>query len=267
LDAARLSYEYLKKNPGNKGFRQGDFKTGGYPTSDPDDRLWAAAEMWETTGEEQYLKDFETKASVPLDTRKGFNDGVGAGPSKGKVDIEWDWGNVRNLGMFTYAISERQGRDTELVETIRKDIIKAADLIVANAEKDVYNRPLAGTYYWGCNGGVARQALNLQVANMISPKTEYVETVSDIIGHLFGRNYYGRSYVTGLGHKPPVNPHDRRSGGDEIKEPWPGYIVGGSNPGATAWQDVEGDYRTNEIAINWQAGLVYALAGFVNSQP
>lgn len=267
LDAAKLSYEYLKKNPENKGFRQGDFKTGGYRTTDPDDRIWAAAEMWETTGEEQYLKDFEVKASVPLDTRKGFNDGVGAGPSKGKVDIEWDWGNVRNLGMFTYVMSKRQGRDGELVGTIRKDIIKTADLIVANAKKDVYNRPLAGTYYWGCNGGVARQALNLQVANMVSPKTEYVETVSDIIGHLFGRNYYGRSYVTGLGHNPPVNPHDRRSGGDEIKEPWPGYIVGGSNPGATAWQDVEGDYRTNEIAINWQAGLVYALAGFVNSQP
>ena len=267
LDAARLSYDFSKKNPKNKGFRQGDFKTGGYQTTDPDDRLWAAAEMWETTGEEQYLKDFEAKASAPLDTSKGFNDGVGAGPSEGKVDIEWDWGNVRNLGMFTYVMSKRQGRDAELMETIRKDIIKAADLIVANTKKDVYNRPLGGTYYWGCNGGVARQALNLQVANMISPRREYVEAVSDVVGHLFGRNYYGRSFVTGLGHNPPMNPHDRRSGADGIEEPWPGYIVGGSNPGATAWQDVEGDYRTNEIAINWQAGLVYALAGFVNSQP
>ena len=29
------------------------------------------------------------------------------------------------------------------------------------------------------------------------------------------------------------------------------------------WHDEQGDYRTNEIAINWNAGLVYALAAFL----
>ncbi|MGH8019367.1 MAG: glycoside hydrolase family 9 protein [Opitutaceae bacterium] len=35
---------------------------------------------------------------------------------------------------------------------------------------------------------------------------------------------------------------------------------GGPNPGARDWFDVEKDYRTNEIAINWNAALIYALA-------
>jgi endoglucanase len=34
---------------------------------------------------------------------------------------------------------------------------------------------------------------------------------------------------------------------------------------ATGWSDTQADYETNEIAINWQGALVYALAGFVSS--
>jgi len=261
LEAAKISYEFLQKHPEPKRFRQGDFKTGGYQTSDPDDRLWAAAEMWETTGDERYLKDLETRitASTAGARRRG------GGDSDRKVDEDWDWGNVRNLGMFTYALSKRTGKNSELLETVRRDIIAAADDIVNNTKQDVYGRPLR-RYYWGCNGTIGRQVLNLQVANKLSPKREYIEAALDAIGHLFGRNYYGRSYVTGLGIDPPMFPHDRRSGADNIKEPWPGYVVGGGHPGPTNWQDIQDDYRTNEIAINWQAGLVYALAGFTSGQ-
>jgi len=261
LDAAKLSYEFLQKNPESKRFQQGDFRTGGYQTNDPDDRLWAAAEMWETTGDAEYLKDLEERiaASTAGGRRRG-----GEGSDR-KVDEDWDWGNVRNLGMFTYVLSKRMGKNTELLETVRRDIIAAADSIVNNTKQDVYGRPLR-RYYWGCNGTIGRQVLNLQVANIISPRQEYIEAALDAIGHLFGRNYYGRSYVTGLGIDPPMHPHDRRSGADGIKDPWPGYVVGGGHPGAKAWQDIQDDFRTNEIAINWQAGLVYALAGFTSGQ-
>ena len=98
LKAARLSYRYLKAHPENKPFDQGDFKTGGYQTSDEDDRLWAAAEMWQTTGEEEFLKDFENRASK----------------INYRIDEDWDWGNVSNLGMFTYALSERKGKNKEV---------------------------------------------------------------------------------------------------------------------------------------------------------
>ena len=46
----------------------------------------------------------------------------------------------------------------------------------------------------------------------------------------------------------------------------PGYIVGGGHS-AAGWQDIEPDARTNEIAVNWQAALVYALAGFTDGRP
>jgi endoglucanase len=254
LDAAAKSYAFLKSNPEPGRFSQGAFRTGGYQTGDSDDRLWAAAEMWQTTGEAQYLQDFEKRAA-------SGGPGGRRGGSAGKIDENWDWPNVRNLGMFTYVLSERAGRDKGLLEQVRRDLLSTADAIVAGAKGDVYGRPLGGRYYWGCNGTVARQVLNLQVANKISPNPDYVNTALEAVGHLFGRNYYGRSFVTGLGHRPPMNPHDRRSGADGIKDPWPGYVVGGGHS-ARGWNDSQDDYRTNEIAINWQAALAYAIAGF-----
>ncbi len=246
LDAAMKSYAFLKDNPEGKKFEKGPFKTGSYRTSDSDDRLWAAAEMWETTGAPEYLQDFEERA----------------GASDDKIDENWDWGNLRNLGMFTYLLSEKKGKSVALLEDVRRDLLSIADTIVAKSNKDVYGRPLT-RYYWGCNGTVARMTLTLQVAGRISPNSDYVNAAMDAVGHLFGRNYYGRSYVTGLGYNPAMNPHDRRCGADGIKDPWPGYLVGGGH-NATNWKDKQGDYKTNEIAVNWQAALVYALAGFAN---
>ena len=205
--------------------------------------------MWETTGEEQYSRDFEW----------------GTWAQDDKISFYWDWGDVKNLGMFTYLLSKRQGKRDSLVADIQRDLLTTADMLVIKAKKDVYGRCLADEYRWGCNGAVAREVITLMVANKVSPNPDYVNTALDAIGHLFGRNYYGRSYITGLGHLPPMNPHDRRSVADKIKEPWPGYIVGGGHS-AMDWQDVTEDPRTNEIAINWQAALVYALAGFTNAQ-
>lgn len=247
LDVAWVSYNFLQENPEYKRFEQGDFKTGGYQSPDVDDRLWAAAEMWETTGNPECLADFEKRAS-----EMDF-----------EIDENWDWSDVSNLGIFTYALSKRKEKDKTTEFAIQKNIIANADALVKKAAEDIYDRPLAGRYYWGCNGTVARQVVNLQVANRLKSNDAYIETALDAIDHIFGNNYHNRSYVTGLGLNPPMHPHDRRSGADDVKAPWPGYIVGGGHS-ATDWVDKEESYSHNEVAINWQAALVYALAGFVN---
>ena len=246
LEAAKVSYDFLSSYTGQKFLMQPQFTTGAYFTIDPDDRMWAAAEMWETTGDERYLKDFEKMAEQ----------------QKFVVDVNWDWDNMRNLGMFRYAVSQRQGKNPEVEAKIKENIIAAADEIVATADADVYGRPLGGRYYWGCNGTVARQTVGLQVADILAPDAKYQAAALDAVAHLFGRNHYDRSYVTGIGFNPPLYPHDRRSAADGIQQPWPGYIVGGGHT-ATDWIDNQDSYSHNEVAINWQAGLVFALAWFV----
>lgn len=242
LDAARLSYGYLKQHPEEKPFVQGDFQTGGYQTKDADDKLWAAAEMWNATGEKEFLIDFEQQAS----------------DMNFVVEENWDWGNVSNLGIFSYLLSKRKGKDKIIEQKLRQNTLKVADEVVSRSAKDVYRRPFE-RYYWGCNGTVARLTVNLFVADKLNPNKKYKNAAYDTIGHLFGRNYYNRSYVTGLGLNPPMNPHDRRCGADNLVHPWPGYLVGGGHS-AIDWVDKEESYSHNEIAINWQAPLVFALA-------
>src|SRR4029077_1430865 len=49
LAAAKKSYNWLTAHPADLRYNHAGTTTGGYDTSDPDDRLWAAAELWETT--------------------------------------------------------------------------------------------------------------------------------------------------------------------------------------------------------------------------
>nr|WP_321452675.1 glycoside hydrolase family 9 protein [uncultured Carboxylicivirga sp.] len=242
LAAAKISYQCLLDHPEHVKFEQGEFSTGGYQTDDTDDRLWAASEMWLTTGEKLYLNDFEQRLSA-IDN---------------PVELNWDWGNVGNLGVFGYVLHPDKAQNKDLYKKVKEAVIAVADSIVISTQHDVYGRPM-DKYFWGCNGTVARQAINLSVANKLKSDKKYTDASVSIVGHLFGCNYYGRSYVTGLGINPPMNPHSRRSAADSIDAPWPGYIVGGGHT-ATDWVDEVASYSHNEIAINWQAGLVYLLS-------
>lgn len=247
LAAARKSYAFLVQQTGNHAADLRGFSTGTYQTRDDDDRLWAAAELWEATGDTNCLQDFEARA-------RGQD-----------FEASWDWGNVRNLGLLTYVFSQRPGRNAALVESLQANLLATADGIVKTRDSHGYARPLGTRYSWGGNGTVARQTLLLHAAERIAPNHGYRETALDALGYLFGRNPFGRSFVTGLGFQPPLHPHDRRSGADDVADPWPGYLVGGPNPRAADWHDTQDDYRTNEIAINWNGALIYALAMFLET--
>jgi endoglucanase len=277
LAAAKKSYGFLQDHPEDHRPDQSAFSTGPYDAADADDRLWAAAELWETTGEARYCRDFEQrvltwKGGAPRERRTPHEANAAAGDGGAQpattqshplVDADWDWANVRNLGLFTYLLSERSDRNPRVVARVRRDALRVADEIVAAARRHPYGRPLGSRHYWGCNGTVARQTMNLHVAYRLTGEPRYRGAMLEAISHLFGRNPFGRSYVTGLGRRPPMFPHDRRSGGDDVAAPWPGYLVGGPWPKATDWYDDQEDYRTNETAINWNGALIYALAAFV----
>jgi hypothetical protein len=265
LNAAKVSYTYLQATTANQSVTD-PTSTGGYGTTDSDDRLWAAAEMWETTGDAAALTDFETRAAK-------FNTGTTT-----YVDSDFDWGNIKNLGMYIYLLSKRTGRNATTVTAIQKALTTAADTLVTNRNSSGYGRALSGKasmYYWGSSGSVARTCMLLQVANRLSPKADYLDTCVDQISWIVGRNYYNRSQVTGIGKDPPLHPHHRLSVADGIDNPWPGLLAGGGNNtsaqaagnknGATNWLDDVEAYELNEVAINWNAPLTYALASFLDA--
>jgi len=80
----------------------------------------------------------------------------------------------------------------------------------------------------------------------------------------------GRSYVVGFGHQPPVNPHHRAAHGSttnninlpvETQHVLYGALVGGpGSPNDTDYVDVRTDYRSNEVALDYNAGYTAALS-------
>jgi endoglucanase len=223
--------------------------TGAYWSGDADDRLWAAAEIWELTGDAEALAFFEQKAATVM------------------VENYWDWQNLANFGTFTYLLSKREGRKPELVKQLTDALGAGVASLRDTADKHPYGRPAGVQYYWGINGVVARMALNIGVYDALVPDPRNRDLLVKVVDHLLGRNYYGRSYVTGIGHDPPYYPHHRPSVADGNPEPWPGLLVGGpwadTGNAATAWVDSANDYRTNEVAINWNAAMIYAAAALM----
>jgi endoglucanase len=247
--AAEKSYAFLLAHPARQKSDQAKFSTGSYDVGDEGARLWAAAEMWQTTGREDCLRDFEQRLQA----------------AKIAVPVTWDYYNPGPLGSITYLLSTRPGRDTNLVSSLQSNLLAVASRIVQGAKTHGYRRSTTVGYNWGFNGQVARQTVILHAAHKISPQSEFLQAAADAVGHLFGRNVHGRSYVTGLGWQPPQHPHDRASASDALTGPWPGYLVGGPHPKPRDWFDELKDYRTNEIAINWNSALVYALAWLVTA--
>jgi endoglucanase len=263
LAAARKAFAWLEKYP-NVGFDnpQG-VATGGYGDRNlADERLWAAAELYRTTGDEAYHKFFlENYAALRNKIRP-------TGPQ--------NWGDVSTMGLWTYALGK--GKNTEAVNAIRNDSIAAADEIVKRAARNGYQITMTPSdYVWGSNGVVGNYGLQLLVANVFKPTPAYVNAALDNLHYLLGRNTFSLSYVTQVGSNPFMNPHHRPSGADGIKDPWPGMVSGGPNrspgdeamraklktgmPPARMYLDEQAAYAANEIAINWQAPVVFLLAG------
>lgn len=254
-EAAERGWEYLTATPEDTMPPQGSSMraefTGGYWSSDGDDRFWAAAELWETTGDPDLLADLEVRAE------------------SARPGVYWDWPDMTNLGVFTYLLSEREGRNLDLVDSLNATVQAHARIVEGASNAHPYGSPLGYRYIWGSNGIAARTTMSVAVASAMDPgaaTTYATDTIATTLDHLLGRNYYGRSYVTGLGYYPARFPHHRPSQADSAFEPWPGLLVGGPEATATSWNDADSDFRTNEIAINWNAAMIYAAASLLPAE-
>ncbi|PKL91433.1 MAG: endoglucanase [Candidatus Goldiibacteriota bacterium HGW-Goldbacteria-1] len=267
LDAAELAFQALIDNPSIVTFDAYGlgFYTGIYNGDDAGNRIWAAAELFASTGKTVYRDYFEARAS------------------SGYMQSIYDWNNLLDMAMLTYYFCDRPGKNSVITDRIRTNTINTANGIVSSVNSHGYGRSMSN-HWWGSNGVVARMSVILYSAFKMTGDYKYRNAGFEILSHLFGRNHFGRSQVTGIGTNPALYPHDRRCNADGIAAPIPGYLVGGSHgsnntddpiigampaglPKAAYWVDNVGSYSSNEIAINWQAGLIYGVAAFLKDGP
>jgi len=261
LEAARRAWAWVEKNPRVMFRNPTGVTTGGYgDRSCGDELLWAAAELWRTTGEETYHRYFQDHVS---EFRSALRP---EGPPA--------WANVGALALWTYALAPASDKAT--ADGIRADIVKAADQIIERSAANGYRMSMTSRdYIWGSNGVAANYGVQLLIANAVRPNQRYVDTALDNLHYLLGRNAFSMSWVTHVGANPFRHPHHRPSGADQNPEPWPGLLSGGPNrspqdpamrklpqlPPARMYVDDQESYASNENAINWNAPLVFLLAG------
>jgi endoglucanase len=161
------------------------------------------------------------------------------------------------------------------VDAIKQATFAAANAIVERTAANGYHVSLTRKdYVWGSNGGVANYAMELLLADRMHHDQRYVDAALDNLHYLLGRNTFSVSFVTQVGAVAPVHPHHRPSAAGGMVLPWPGLLVGGPNwqrqdpamrklpdlPPAKMFLDEQASYATNEVAINWNAPLVFVLA-------
>jgi endoglucanase len=261
LTAARQAWSWAVAHPDVEFENPPGISTGGYGDRILSDEIaWASAELWRTTGEAQYERAF--LARLP-------------GAENNLMISAPGWGDVTSMAYWTYALAERKGNSA--VKSRIKDATQgAAATLIARSRQNGYGNTMElRDYVWGSNSVAANQSLLLLIARHFHLDEAAREAALNNLHYLLGRNCLGVSWVTQLGIRPFQHPHHRPSAADGIAAPWPGLLSGGPNahggdaiadklpkqPPMRMWIDDQRAYSMNEIAINWNAPVVFLLAG------
>lgn len=257
LTAAKNAYTWAKTNPAIYYSQPLDIQTGAYGDENVSDEFaWAAAELYISTHDDNYytaMNPIHTDANVP------------------------SWGSVQSLAWISLA--HHLGELTAIADKtlIKTKIDTLAASLLAKKQTSAFAVSLEkGDFFWGSNSGAMNQAVILLEAYQLdNSKHQYLEAAQSLMDYVLGRNPTDYSFVTGFGSKTPQYIHHRPSAADAITAPIPGFLAGGAtldgtyDCGATnypspiiakSYYDNECSYSTNEIAINWNAPLIYVSA-------
>lgn len=265
LNASEKAWNWAQKNPEvlydqqdmNEKFDP-DVTTGAYGDRDVSDEWgWAASELYITTGDKKYLNRIETNKE----------DGLSV-PTWNKVRALGYYSLLRNSDKLTGAAPEKFAAIKEAVRMLAESLIEKTN---ENAYATVMGKSMKD-FSWGSNAVAANQGIALIYAYKTTGNRKYLKHALSNLDYLLGRNATGYSFVTGFGDRTPMNPHHRPSVADNVEEPVPGLLAGGPNPGQQdkcnypskaadeSFTDEYCSYASNEIAINWNAPLVYLAA-------
>jgi len=266
------AYKWAQKHP-NVAYMQNamnekcdpDVVTGEYGDGFfKDEFFWAASELYFTTGKNLYL-----------------NAAASYAPKEYTLPT---WGNVYGLGMMGWLVQQTYGfsQDADrLGNRFTNKILAYCDTLLTTQPTSCYDSPygnLPQDFGWGClaESGCGK-GLSLLFAYRMTSDVKYLQGALKVADYLLGRNATGYCYVSGFGQKPVMNPHHRISAADGIEDPIPGFLAGGPNAGQQdhcegypsnlpdeSYLDKTESYASNEIAINWQAGL-FSFIGWLDA--
>ena len=255
LNLSKLAWSWAKQYPAVPFTNPYDVSTGEYGDKNFDaEWYWAAAELYLSTGEQQYKEYLEQHPPRRFSAKGGWVDYM---EMLGVMSLLRNPGNV----------------PATIYNPLKAASIRLADSLTMASVITPYNQALTD-FNWGSNSDVLNAAMSVAAAYQLEPKQEYLDMVRSSVDYILGKNAVGVSFVTGTGDRSPMHIHHRQSAADEIKDPVPSLLSGGPNsrqqdkefatyPEGVApmqsWVDQEGSYASNEICLNWNAPLTYVL--------
>ncbi len=268
LAAARRGWAAAERHPAL--LASSDFDgSGGYGDADlADERFWAAAELLATTGDPAFAR---IVADAPLlDHPAG----------------DLSWGRTDLAGIMTLATGPASVPAAIRARARTALLARAAELLRERAGNG-YRLPMTSDAFgWGSNATLLNRAMLMGAAWQVDPQPALRAGVADVMHYILGRNALDRSYVTGFGVRTVHQPHHRfwaHAADPRYPAPPAGVLSGGPNStamsdpvaarmkgrciGQTCWVDDWRAFTMNEVAINWNAPLVWVSAFLTATEP
>jgi endoglucanase len=257
LAASKAAWQWAQRHPAVYYRQPKDIRTGEYGDTDVSDEFaWAAAELYISTGDDAYYKAMRApsvQATIP------------------------SWSDVRGLAWMSLARHRKQLGAAADQALIAARIDGLAGTLAKAWKASAYGIAMqTPDYIWGSSSVALNQSMMLLQGYRLNGERTYLQAAQAGLDYALGRNATDTSFVTGFGARSAQHPHHRPSVADGIAAPVPGFLVGGPQPGqqdkgdcrakyasalpAKSFLDDDCSYASNEVAINWNAPLVYVSA-------
>ncbi|MEP7765934.1 glycoside hydrolase family 9 protein [Sanguibacter sp. 25GB23B1] len=238
-----------------------------------DEFYWAAAELFLSTGEQEYEDHVLASEYNTADiwTAGGFN-----------------WFETAALGRLDLATVES---DIPGRAAIRDSVVTAAERYLAWQTDEPFGTAYPGSdgiYDWGSNSAILNNQVVMGTAFDLTSDQRFADGVLEAMDYLLGRNALNNSYITGYGETYSENQHSRwfaDSLEPALPNPPRGSVSGGPNSNSATWDpvikaaysadhmcapqlcyldDIQ-SWSTNEITVNWNSALAW-VSSFVADQ-
>lgn len=251
-------------------YRGTGYDGGFYNSSfDEDELSWAAVWLNIATGEESYLNDIISVSESGQYT--GWLKKIIASVQDNWQNIwvhSWDtkWGGV-------FAKLASVTNDPQHWYIFRWNLEYWSGIEHEDSGDDAYlQKTNAGFSFlnaWGSARYNAAAQFQALVYRKYSQREDFADWAKGQMDYILGDNPMSRSYLVGYGEEHAMHPHHRAAHGSSTNSTltpenhahtlW-GALVGGPDA-ADKHKDATSDYVYNEVAIDYNAGAVGALAG------
>lgn len=260
LNAAELAWQYLQSQPemkvdwvegddnGSDSYLASELNTEESLQTDIDDRLWAAVELYITSGKLNYADYFAANLEKTEYT-------------------SFSWKNPVPLALINYLQQDQQPTSKELIAKIKTKIQQRADFVLAKVQQSAYH--IANdNFIWNSNRMTVEEGITLIHTYQLTQNKDYLTAAINQLDYILGRNHFNQTFVTGIGTNPVKQINHPFIIGKNISIP--GLAVGGPNSDATdgfvprnkgqlSYIDDKRSYTTNQYAIDNNASLISLL--------